>query len=75
MKENIVIPNINACLKYLPEAEKIDELPEDQISVVDLSFTEEQLKKLDLIAEASNTTVENVLRSFMIALVKENKDK
>ena len=72
--KEFIIPDFEVCRKYLPEAEKIDTMPEDETDIISLNFEPETMEQLDILASSWNVTVERVLQTMLIALVRENKN-
>jgi hypothetical protein len=67
------IPSLNVCKKYIAEAEKIDNLPDDEVDIITFDFDEETLNGLQIIAESWGISVERVMQTMLIALVRENE--
>lgn len=67
------IPNLDVCKKYIVEAEKIDNMPDDETDIITFDFDEETLNGLKIIAELWGVSVERVMQTMLIALVRENE--
>lgn len=68
------IPELDQCKKYIKEAEKIDDMPDDEVDVITLDFDEATLDGLKMIAESWGVSKERVLQTLLIALVRENEE-
>lgn len=68
------IPTLDACKKYIAEAEKIDNMSDDETDIITLDFDEETLNGLKIIAELWDVSVERVMQTMLIALVRENEE-
>lgn len=75
MKTAYKIPDLETCRRYLPDAEKIDRLPEEDIETIDADFDEDTLQTLQEIARLWDVTIERVMQALLIALVRENEDE
>ena len=75
MEKKYEIPDLNVCQKYIAEAEKIDLMPEEETDIISLDFDMETLEKLETIAALWNVSVERVMQTLLIALVKENEEQ
>ena len=72
-KKELKIPDFDICKKYIPEAEKIDTMPEEETDIISLEFEEEALNELQQIADAWGVSLERTLQTMLIALVRENE--
>ena len=68
------IPELDKCKKYIKEAEKIDDMPDDEVDVITLNFDEVTLNGIKTIAELWGVSTERVLQTLLIALVRENEE-
>ncbi len=68
------IPDLSVCQKYIAEAEKIDLMPEEETDTISLDFDEETLEKLETVAKMWDVSIERVMQTMFIALVKENEE-
>ena len=75
MEKKYEIPDLNVCQKYIAEAEKIDLMPEEETDIISLDFDMATLEKLETIAALWNVSVERVMQTLLIALVKENEEQ
>lgn len=75
MEKKYEIPDLDVCQKYIKEAEEIDLMPEEETDIISFNFDEETLEKLETIAALWNVSVERVMQTLLIALVRENEEK
>ena len=72
-EKELKIPDLEICKQYLPEAEKIDDMPEEETDLITLNFEPDTYHGLELLAESWQVTVERVMQTLLIALVRENE--
>ena len=73
--KELKIPDLDICRSYIPEAEKIDTMPEEETDVITLDFASDVLEWLQSIADDWGVSLERVLQTMIIALVRENKEE
>jgi len=73
--KELKVPDLDTCRKYIPEAEKIDTLPEEETDVITLDFASDVLDWLQSVADDWGVSLERVLQTMIIALVRENKEE